>query len=196
MKWRQMVSDLSLSCYLFPQVLCNPANPKQQSVHGGGGQQLSLWVCGSHHHGAHWNQVYPFYCVGPAAAAETGKGETTGRKLEGDVPKREGLHPLPMYGEKCLSYLVPSFDPWNSEWEKQPSETCLNYSQHNESLKCERLKAQKIRRRPESCHGFHPEASLRTISILFPIRFTMSTSWWPGTTAETWLMRKYFLSES
>lgn len=139
---------------------------------------------------------YILFIVWVQPAAATGKGETTGRKLEGDVPKREGLHPLPMYGEKCLSYLVPSFDPWNSEWEKQPSETCLNYSQHNESLKCERLKAQKIRRRPESCHGFHPEASLRTISILFPIRFTMSTSWWPGTTAETWLMRKYFLSES
>ncbi|OXB83038.1 UNVERIFIED_CONTAM: hypothetical protein H355_001381, partial [Colinus virginianus] len=33
----------------------------------------------------------------------------------------------------------------------------LNYIIHNESLKCERLKSQKIRRRPESCHGFHPE---------------------------------------
>ncbi|XP_053149268.1 voltage-dependent calcium channel subunit alpha-2/delta-3 isoform X4 [Hemicordylus capensis] len=28
---------------------------------------------------------------------------------------------------------------------------------YNESLKCERLKSHKIRRRPESCHGFHPE---------------------------------------
>ncbi|KAI1234430.1 Voltage-dependent calcium channel subunit alpha-2/delta-3, partial [Lamprotornis superbus] len=33
----------------------------------------------------------------------------------------------------------------------------LNCLVHNESLKCERLKSQKIRRRPESCHGFHPE---------------------------------------
>lgn len=32
---------------------------------------------------------------------------------------------------------------------------------YNESLKCERLKAQKIRRRPESCHGFHPEENAR-----------------------------------
>lgn len=47
-------------------------------------------------------------------------------------------------------------------------EICLNYSQHNESLKCERLKAQKIRRRPESCHGFHPEVSLITHPVLFP----------------------------
>lgn len=45
-------------------------------------------------------------------------------------------------------------------------EICLNYSQHNESLKCERLKAQKIRRRPESCHGFHPEVSLISHSDL------------------------------
>ncbi|KAJ8016016.1 hypothetical protein DPEC_G00002740 [Dallia pectoralis] len=28
---------------------------------------------------------------------------------------------------------------------------------HNESLKCERLKFQKDRRRPDSCHPFHPE---------------------------------------
>ncbi|MBN3315448.1 CA2D3 protein, partial [Atractosteus spatula] len=28
---------------------------------------------------------------------------------------------------------------------------------HNESLKCERLKLQKDRRRPDSCHPFHPE---------------------------------------
>lgn len=46
-------------------------------------------------------------------------------------------------------------------------EVCLNYGQHNESLKCERLKAQKIRRRPESCHGFHPEVSPRTAHVLF-----------------------------
>uniref|UniRef100_A0A8B9IKW3 Calcium voltage-gated channel auxiliary subunit alpha2delta 3 n=1 Tax=Anser cygnoides TaxID=8845 RepID=A0A8B9IKW3_ANSCY len=37
----------------------------------------------------------------------------------------------------------------------------LNYIIHNESLKCERLKSQKIRRRPESCHGFHPEENAR-----------------------------------
>ncbi|XP_008935784.1 PREDICTED: voltage-dependent calcium channel subunit alpha-2/delta-3-like [Merops nubicus] len=32
---------------------------------------------------------------------------------------------------------------------------------YNESFKCERLKSQKIRRRPESCHGFHPEENAR-----------------------------------
>uniref|UniRef100_A0A674BKE9 Calcium channel, voltage dependent, alpha2/delta subunit 3 n=1 Tax=Salmo trutta TaxID=8032 RepID=A0A674BKE9_SALTR len=33
----------------------------------------------------------------------------------------------------------------------------LNPSEHNESLKCDRLKFQKDRKRPESCHPFHPE---------------------------------------
>eukprot|EP00064_Thunnus_orientalis_P006937 superscaffoldBa00000746_g6956 len=32
-----------------------------------------------------------------------------------------------------------------------------NKSAHNESLKCERLKMQKDRRRPDTCHPFHPE---------------------------------------
>uniref|UniRef100_A0A452V2D0 Calcium voltage-gated channel auxiliary subunit alpha2delta 3 n=1 Tax=Ursus maritimus TaxID=29073 RepID=A0A452V2D0_URSMA len=41
------------------------------------------------------------------------------------------------------------------------SVTPITMAQHNESLKCERLKAQKIRRRPESCHGFHPEENAR-----------------------------------
>uniref|UniRef100_A0A8C8HFB7 VWFA domain-containing protein n=1 Tax=Oncorhynchus tshawytscha TaxID=74940 RepID=A0A8C8HFB7_ONCTS len=33
----------------------------------------------------------------------------------------------------------------------------LNPSAHNESLKCDRLKFQKDRKRPETCHPFHPE---------------------------------------
>uniref|UniRef100_A0A8C5A4F0 Calcium channel, voltage dependent, alpha2/delta subunit 3 n=1 Tax=Gadus morhua TaxID=8049 RepID=A0A8C5A4F0_GADMO len=34
---------------------------------------------------------------------------------------------------------------------------CLNRFVHNESLKCDRLKFQKDRKKPESCHPFHPE---------------------------------------
>uniref|UniRef100_A0AAY4EF57 VWFA domain-containing protein n=1 Tax=Denticeps clupeoides TaxID=299321 RepID=A0AAY4EF57_9TELE len=33
----------------------------------------------------------------------------------------------------------------------------LNATEHNESLKCERLKQQKDRRRPDTCHPYHPE---------------------------------------
>lgn len=33
----------------------------------------------------------------------------------------------------------------------------LDTFEHNESLKCERLKYQKDRKKPESCHPFHPE---------------------------------------
>uniref|UniRef100_A0AAQ4QL88 Calcium voltage-gated channel auxiliary subunit alpha2delta 3 n=1 Tax=Gasterosteus aculeatus aculeatus TaxID=481459 RepID=A0AAQ4QL88_GASAC len=33
----------------------------------------------------------------------------------------------------------------------------LTSAAHNESLKCERLKTQKDRRRPDTCHPFHPE---------------------------------------
>uniref|UniRef100_A0A3Q2XMG7 Voltage-dependent calcium channel alpha-2/delta subunit conserved region domain-containing protein n=1 Tax=Hippocampus comes TaxID=109280 RepID=A0A3Q2XMG7_HIPCM len=35
--------------------------------------------------------------------------------------------------------------------------TALTFPSHNESLKCERLKTQKDRRRPDTCHPFHPE---------------------------------------
>lgn len=45
----------------------------------------------------------------------------------------------------------------------------LNFVVHNESLKCERLKSQKIRRRPESCHGFHPEVSFYFFIIIISV---------------------------
>ncbi|MEE6501724.1 hypothetical protein FKM82_004307 [Ascaphus truei] len=41
---------------------------------------------------------------------------------------------------------------------------------YNESLKCERLKSQKIRRRPEACHGFHPEENARECGGAFGLR--------------------------
>ncbi|XP_051966997.1 voltage-dependent calcium channel subunit alpha-2/delta-3-like [Xyrauchen texanus] len=51
---------------------------------------------------------------------------------------------------------------------------------HNESLKCDRLKFQKDRRRPQSCHPFHPEENavecgsanalnFPMVAILFPV---------------------------
>lgn len=30
-------------------------------------------------------------------------------------------------------------------------------SSHNASVKCDRMRSQKLRRRPDSCHAFHPE---------------------------------------
>ena len=32
----------------------------------------------------------------------------------------------------------------------------LNPSAHNATVKCNRMKSQKIRRRPQSCHAYHP----------------------------------------
>lgn len=40
------------------------------------------------------------------------------------------------------------------------SVVALASASHNESLKCERLKMQKHRRRPDTCHPFHPEVWL------------------------------------
>ncbi|KAG9333593.1 hypothetical protein JZ751_010809 [Albula glossodonta] len=37
----------------------------------------------------------------------------------------------------------------------------FDHCEHNESLKCERLKNQKDRKRPDSCHPYHPEVPLR-----------------------------------
>uniref|UniRef100_A0A4W4F6V0 VWFA domain-containing protein n=1 Tax=Electrophorus electricus TaxID=8005 RepID=A0A4W4F6V0_ELEEL len=37
----------------------------------------------------------------------------------------------------------------------------LNLSLHNASVKCERMKSQKIRRRPKSCHAYHPQENAK-----------------------------------
>ncbi|KAF0040486.1 hypothetical protein F2P81_006384 [Scophthalmus maximus] len=34
----------------------------------------------------------------------------------------------------------------------------LDGSEHNATVKCNRMKSQKVRRRPESCHAYHPKA--------------------------------------
>uniref|UniRef100_A0AAY4CLL5 VWFA domain-containing protein n=1 Tax=Denticeps clupeoides TaxID=299321 RepID=A0AAY4CLL5_9TELE len=36
------------------------------------------------------------------------------------------------------------------------SNLVLNATEHNATVKCNRMKSQKIRRRPESCHAYHP----------------------------------------
>ncbi|KAI4879059.1 hypothetical protein NFI96_014962 [Prochilodus magdalenae] len=41
----------------------------------------------------------------------------------------------------------------------------LNCSPHNASVKCDRMKSQKIRRRPESCHAYHPQVN-RTVHVV------------------------------
>ncbi|KAH0617075.1 hypothetical protein JD844_028699 [Phrynosoma platyrhinos] len=38
-----------------------------------------------------------------------------------------------------------------------PFSVNLNSSAHNASVKCDRMRSQKLRRRPDSCHAFHPE---------------------------------------
>lgn len=43
----------------------------------------------------------------------------------------------------------------------------LDSSEHNESLKCDRLKFQKDRKKPESCHPFHPEVKVLDIFFFF-----------------------------
>lgn len=49
---------LSLSLSL-PQVLCDPADPQQQPLHGGGGQQVRLQHVRADHHEPRGDHVYP-----------------------------------------------------------------------------------------------------------------------------------------
>ena len=37
---------------------------------------------------------------------------------------------------------------------------------HNASVKCDRMRSQKVRRRPESCHAFHPQVSTPLVHML------------------------------
>uniref|UniRef100_A0A8B9E4G3 Calcium voltage-gated channel auxiliary subunit alpha2delta 3 n=1 Tax=Anser cygnoides TaxID=8845 RepID=A0A8B9E4G3_ANSCY len=89
----------------------------------------------------------------PAFVSERTIKETTGNIACDDCFKSFVIQQIPssnlfmvVVDNECFCDSVPSL---------------LNYIIHNESLKCERLKSQKIRRRPESCHGFHPEENAR-----------------------------------
>uniref|UniRef100_A0A3Q1GIP9 Calcium voltage-gated channel auxiliary subunit alpha2delta 4 n=1 Tax=Acanthochromis polyacanthus TaxID=80966 RepID=A0A3Q1GIP9_9TELE len=39
----------------------------------------------------------------------------------------------------------------------------LNVCEHNATVKCNRMKSQKVRRRPESCHAYHPKVSAESL---------------------------------
>ncbi|KAF7650418.1 hypothetical protein LDENG_00126250 [Lucifuga dentata] len=36
--------------------------------------------------------------------------------------------------------------------------------EHNATVKCNRMKSQKVRRRPESCHAYHPKEDAKDCS--------------------------------
>ncbi|KAG2471196.1 CA2D4 protein, partial [Polypterus senegalus] len=45
------------------------------------------------------------------------------------------------------------------------SSVSLNHCVHNASVKCERMRSQKTRKRPDTCHSFHPE-----VIMAFPLQ--------------------------
>uniref|UniRef100_A0A3Q3K0I8 VWFA domain-containing protein n=1 Tax=Monopterus albus TaxID=43700 RepID=A0A3Q3K0I8_MONAL len=38
---------------------------------------------------------------------------------------------------------------------------CSRHSEHNASVKCNRMRSQKVRRRPQSCHAYHPKENAK-----------------------------------
>uniref|UniRef100_A0A3Q1CJB5 VWFA domain-containing protein n=1 Tax=Amphiprion ocellaris TaxID=80972 RepID=A0A3Q1CJB5_AMPOC len=46
----------------------------------------------------------------------------------------------------------------------------LNICEHNATVKCNRMKSQKVRRRPESCHAYHPKVSAESPCSQQPLR--------------------------
>uniref|UniRef100_A0AAY4A3W3 VWFA domain-containing protein n=1 Tax=Denticeps clupeoides TaxID=299321 RepID=A0AAY4A3W3_9TELE len=60
--------------------------------------------------------------------------------------------------EKKLNQMRrPGSTPHHCDLQPQSHLFVLNLCEHNESLKCDRLKFQKERKKPESCHPFHPQ---------------------------------------
>uniref|UniRef100_A0A8B9E4D1 Calcium voltage-gated channel auxiliary subunit alpha2delta 3 n=1 Tax=Anser cygnoides TaxID=8845 RepID=A0A8B9E4D1_ANSCY len=99
----------------------------------------------------------------PAFVSERTIKETTGNIACDDCFKSFVIQQIPssnlfmvVVDNECFCDSVPPITMAPIE-----IRSLLNYIIHNESLKCERLKSQKIRRRPESCHGFHPEENAR-----------------------------------
>ncbi|KAM5171916.1 voltage-dependent calcium channel subunit alpha-2/delta-4 [Mantella aurantiaca] len=49
----------------------------------------------------------------------------------------------------------------------------LNLVAHNASVKCERMRSQKLRRRPHSCHDFHPEENAQDCGRGSGLKFSL-----------------------
>uniref|UniRef100_A0A8C4HFS2 VWFA domain-containing protein n=1 Tax=Dicentrarchus labrax TaxID=13489 RepID=A0A8C4HFS2_DICLA len=50
----------------------------------------------------------------------------------------------------------------------------LNASEHNATVKCNRMKSQKVRRRPESCHAYHPKENAKECGGASAISLSLS----------------------
>lgn len=62
---------------------------------------------------------------------------------------------------------------------KDWSKSRLDPVAHNASVKCDRMRSQKIRRRPESCHAYHPQVSPRChlITMSYSVVKMISRQW-------------------
>uniref|UniRef100_A0A669C1G4 Calcium voltage-gated channel auxiliary subunit alpha2delta 4 n=1 Tax=Oreochromis niloticus TaxID=8128 RepID=A0A669C1G4_ORENI len=50
----------------------------------------------------------------------------------------------------------------------------LNICEHNATVKCNRMKSQKVRRRPESCHAYHPKENAKDCGGAAAISLSLS----------------------
>ncbi|KAJ8382013.1 hypothetical protein SKAU_G00027910 [Synaphobranchus kaupii] len=60
---------------------------------------------------------------------------------------------------KEVKYILPQADGPGAQ--RHYTNQFLNPWTHNASVKCDRMRSQKIRRRPDSCHAFHPEENAK-----------------------------------
>lgn len=62
------------------------------------------------------------------------------------------------------------------------SKSHLDPVAHNASVKCDRMRSQKIRRRPESCHAYHPQVSPRCqlIAMSYSVVKIINCRWLSG----------------
>uniref|UniRef100_A0A674EBA5 Calcium channel, voltage dependent, alpha2/delta subunit 3 n=1 Tax=Salmo trutta TaxID=8032 RepID=A0A674EBA5_SALTR len=90
----------------------------------------------------------------PAFVSERTIKETTGNIDCGGCARSFVIQQIP--SSNLFMVVVDNKCDCSSVW-FVISISILNPSAHNESLKCDRLKFQKDRKRPESCHPFHPE---------------------------------------
>ncbi|KAG7522773.1 cochlin [Solea senegalensis] len=50
----------------------------------------------------------------------------------------------------------------------------IQASEHNATVKCNRMKSQKVRRRPESCHAYHPKENAKECGGATAVSLTVS----------------------
>ncbi|ETE74036.1 Voltage-dependent calcium channel subunit alpha-2/delta-3, partial [Ophiophagus hannah] len=134
-------------------------------------EEFSSWLSHTHKHKKHdvlqpCDTEYPVFVYEPAIKEANGLIECGAcQKMFLAQQVMNSNLVLLVTDATCDCSIFPSFALQAKEVKYifSPAIPCTGFCVHNSSVKCDRMRSQKLRRRPDTCHAFHPE--VRSVSF-------------------------------